>query len=198
MDKIHFEVYIRASSAVIFASQLRKSHITVVRCDLEDRQGWRGTIWHHHGDWTWQPSGTLTSLNHQVGLNRRSLLLHLYAVVSEAPNMPRRNEWQRTKCQQILQLHITAAYSSDRPDTDGSVRQLRLQGIVFFTVRGVMPSCTDWLDWCLAEALGVCGQEKAAVWHKQPANISDKIWKIIMEQTEHNRLWAQRDVPGYP
>lgn len=48
-------------------------------------------IWHHHGDWTWQASGTPTSLNHQVGLNRHRLLFHLHTV-SESTKYAR-EEW---------------------------------------------------------------------------------------------------------
>lgn len=110
---------IRDNSAVIFVSKLREKNVTVVQCDLaEDRQNWWGTICNHHSVRTWQPSGTLTSLNHRVGLNRHSLLFHLYTA-SEAQNMPETNEWQHTKCQQLLQqLIIKAAFSSFSPDKD--------------------------------------------------------------------------------
>ncbi len=102
---------------MISASKLK--NVDVVLCDLaEDKVDSSGPIWHHHGDWTWQSLGTLTSLNHQVGLNRHSLLLHLYTV-SEASNMPERNEWQQTMCQlMIQQLIIKAAFSIFSPDGD--------------------------------------------------------------------------------
>lgn len=65
----------------------QKSNITVAHFRMQfinkqtekDKQDWWGTVWYHHGDRTRQPSGTLTSLNHQVGLNRHSLRFHLHA-----------------------------------------------------------------------------------------------------------------------
>ena len=70
-----------------------------------DNRHWWGAIWHRHGDWTRQPSGMLTSLNHQVGLSRHRLLFHLHTV-SEAANMSERKEWQRPTSHRVSQQLI--------------------------------------------------------------------------------------------
>lgn len=112
----------RCNSVVIFVRKFKRKNKAEPLWDLaEDKQDWWGTVWHHHGDWTWQPLGTLTSLNHQVGINGHSLLFHLHTV-SEAPNMPAdRNEWQQTKRQRMIwQLIIKAAFCSLSTDSEST------------------------------------------------------------------------------
>lgn len=79
-------------TAVIFVSKLREK---TRRCFCETLRRTNRTSEKLFGI-TMAIEPDSACLNHQVWLNGRSLLFHLYTV-SEAPNMPAdRNEWQQT------------------------------------------------------------------------------------------------------